>query len=154
MSLNPRDIFLRDLYENYAVIPTRPHAPEVGNEIGKRTYPAVRGRDEILKPVWINLCKDLAADVLKDPPDQQDTLQENFNFFNTPKNEQFLNRKIGHRRMRSPVDGAMIDLIDPDEATGDELLALADSMESYGNNCIERARYIRELGKLRKKRGL
>jgi hypothetical protein len=50
--------------------------------------------------------------------------------------------------------GPMIDLIDPKEATGDELLALADSMEAYGNNCIERARYIRELGKLRKKRGL
>ena len=154
MSLSPRDIFLHDLYDNYEVIPTRPHAPEVGHEIGKRTYPQVRGKDEILEPVWVNLCKDLAADVLKDPPDHEESLQDNFDFYKTPKHEQLINRKIGHRRMRSPIDGAMIDLIDPEEASGDELLALADSLEQYGENCIENARYIRELGKLRKHRGL
>jgi len=154
MSLNPRDIFLRDLYDNYPVIPTRPHAPEVGEQIGKRTYRYVRGKDEVLEPVWVNLCKYLAADVLKDPPDHEDSLQENFSFYKTPKSEQVINRKIGHRRMRSPIDGAMIDLIDPSEASGNELLSLADSLEHYGENCIEKARYIRELGTLRKQRGL
>lgn len=154
MSLNPRDIFLHDLYDNFDPIPTRPHAPEVGHQIGKRTYPQVRGRDEVLEPVWVNLCKELAADVLKNPPDQEDEWQENFDFYQTPKHEQIINKKIGHRRMRSPIDGAMIDLLDPKETSGEELLALADSMENYGKNCIERARYIRELGRMRKNRGL
>jgi hypothetical protein len=154
MSLNARDVFLQDLYDHYEVLPARPHAPQVGTDVGNRTYCAVRGRDEILKPVWITACKDWASEVLKDPPDHQDTLQLDFAFFNTPAKEQHFIRVIGHRRMRSPIDGAMVDLVDPKETSGDELIALADAMTDYGNNCIKRAEYIRNLGMLRKARGL
>ena len=154
MSLNPRDIFLRELYDTYETMPTRPHAPEVGQKIGQRTYPMVRGNDEIMKPIWLGFCKELAADVLKDPPDHSDELQDNFEFYKTPVVERILNRKIGHRRMRSPMDGAMIDLIDPEQTSGEELVQLANALEEYGNRCIERSQYIRELGMLRKQRGL
>jgi hypothetical protein len=62
--------------------------------------------------------------------------------------------KVGHRRMESPDDGAMIDLINPKETSSEELFRLAEKLKIYGNQCIERSKYIQQLAILRKKRGL
>jgi hypothetical protein len=64
MSLNPRDISKRYLYENYPVIPNRISAPQVGEDIGKHTWAEAWERPEMLRDVWIEASKRIAAQVL------------------------------------------------------------------------------------------
>lgn len=151
---NPRDIFKSYLYSHYEIIPPRSRAPEVGQEIAEATWPDISQRAELYHELWIILCKRWANEFLKDPAPGKDELQEAFEFYKTPESEQRVLNQIGHRRMESPDDGAMIDLVDPDETSSGELFRLADKLESYGNQCIERSKYIRQLAKLRQKRGL
>lgn len=153
MLASPRDIFRAYLYEHYDPIPPRSKAPEVGEAIGQATWPRIASAQDILRDVWLLQCHRLAAEFLKDPDDENDDLQSAFNFYNTPKDEQQLLTNIGHRRMRSPEDGAMVDLVNPRETSSQELWQLADGLKIYGEQCLERARYIRELAKLRKNRG-
>jgi hypothetical protein len=149
-----RHIFASYLYANYNPIPPRSKAPEIGAEIGHATWELVKDQDFILRDLWIALCKRWALEFLKDPaPGEEDDLQTAFTFYGTPENEQKLISAIGHRRMQSPDDESMIDLVNPSESSSEELFRLADKLESYGNQCIERAAYIRRLAKLRKARG-
>ena len=103
--------------------------------------------------IWISICKRLANEVLKNPADAKDDLQSAFGFYKTPDNEQKIINQIGHRRMESPDDGSMIDLVNPSETNSQELYRLADKLDAFGNQCIERAKYIRQLAKLRQRRG-
>jgi hypothetical protein len=151
---NARSIFVSYLYSNYDPIPPRTKAPEIGEEIGKATWSIISEKTDLLFDLWISTCKRLAAEVLKDPPDKDQDLQSAFEFYGTPENEQRVINQIGHRRMESPDDGSMVDLVSPNETSSDELFRLADKLDSYGNQCIERAKYIRRLAKLRQSRGL
>jgi hypothetical protein len=148
-----RDIFQQHLYANYDPIPSRCKAPEVGETIAKATWPIVKDSD-ILRDVWFAACKRWASEFLKNPPPEHEELQEAFDFYKTPKAERIILESIGHRRMESPLDGAMIDLVNPEETSSEELFRLADKLEAYGNQCVDRSRYIRQLAKLRARRGL
>ncbi len=154
MLINPRQVFEHYLYSNYDPIPPRTKAPEIGREIGLATWPQVAKETELWRVTWLNECAKLANEILKDPPSEKEGLQEAFDFYKTPKAEQAVITKIGHRRMQSPDDGAMVDLVNPEETCSEELYRLSDKLEAYGNQCIDRSKYIRQLAKLRENRGL
>jgi hypothetical protein len=149
-----RDIFQKHLYANYNPIPPRSMAPEIGTEIGEALWPFVSGQLGLYHDVWIVNCKRFAAEFLRTPAPGDDDLQQAFNFYKTPKGEQVILNRIGRRRMESPDDGSMVDLVNPGEASSQELFRLADKLDTYGKHCIERAKYIRQLARSRQNRGL
>jgi hypothetical protein len=155
--LNPRDLVLSTLYNLYSEkLPNKVNAPEVGQKIADLTWAQVRDCEDLIlfKDAWTQFCKDQVAARLKNPPeDDNDSRQIAFKEFATPENEKKLNEKIGCRRYRSPVDGMMVDLVDPAACSSRELYALADSIEQHGRDCVSKAKYVRQLAKLRKIRG-
>jgi hypothetical protein len=147
-----RDIFIGFVNANYDPPPPRSKAPEIGYEAAKATFSQIKSNEGLIWEIWLALCKQWASRYLKDPP--EDDLQSSFAFFKTPQDEQTIINQIGHRRMQTPDDdGAMVDLVDPHETSSDELFRLADRLEGYGKQCIERAKYVRQLAKARKRRG-
>lgn len=154
MLFNLRTEFVRYLNANYNPVPPRSRAPEVGEAIGRALCGMITDPQTVLEQEVISKCKRLANEFLKDPPDPELDFQEAFTFYQTPPTEQKIIKSIGHRRMQSPDDETMVDLINPEETSSAELFRLADKLESYGNQCIERSAYLRQLAKLRKGRGL
>ena len=149
-----REIFLDYLQQHYNPPPARSQAPEIGQTIADATWPRIASNSELLRSLWSELCRQWAYRYLKDPPGTEDDLQEAFVFYSTPEIEQKIINSIGHRRMQTPDDDqAMVDLVNPEATSSDELFRLAVRLESYGKLCIARAAYIRQLARSRKKRG-